>query len=164
MKRDDLLGQSIWLQPLHQTHITEYLSLFSPIVRNYLHVDSCDSEYTYILERLEKQQCGDTFFYSILLQDTNAMIGALEIRDPKEHKGQLYCWLNEQFWAQGYFQEAIHLAADYYFAITKQLFITVRVDVSNLRSYKALKKCGFADVGKSLGGWGMQYELILRKK
>ncbi len=159
-----LRGERIFLQLLDRTHIPLYLQQFSESVRKAVHVDSSVQEYDYLCERLLLQKEWRTCFFCIFLSQTNQLIGAIEIRNPLEHKGQLYYWLHESFWSHGYMQESITLASNYYFGMTDAAYITVRVDTNNVRSYRSLKRAGFADIGMSLGGWGMQYELILRNK
>ena len=145
--------------PMKHLICNNFLNSF---VRSILHVQSIEQEQAYFHERILKQQSGKTFFYGIFDKNTQVLCGAIEIRDPLEHRGQLYCWLNEAWWAKGYIQEAIVLLSHYYFAQTKATYITAFVDATNQRSYWALKRVGFADSAKSEGPHGNQYELLLR--
>ena len=61
-------------------------------------------------------------------------------------------------------QQAIALAAHNYFTCTQERYFNAHIDVTNMRSYCALKKAGFADYGFHNGPRGRQYNLILRKK
>jgi len=157
-------GELVELQPLQRDFFDEYLSMFSPVVREPLRVPSLENEHSYLEQQLKKAQQGQTHFYCIFDTADQQLIGAIEIRDSAENAGQLYCWLNERFWGGGRYQEALELAAQSYFQATGQRYFTAHVDIANKRSYFALKKCGFADLGLRHGPYGLQYTLALRKK
>lgn len=159
-----LIGELVTLKLLDQELIENYLPVFSPLIQQMLAVDSVQEERIYLLQQLEKQKKGLTFFYCILNNETSEVIGAIEIRETPQHSGQLYCWLHEDFWGKGFFQEAMQLIAREYFKNTGRNFFNAHVDIENERSYFALKKFGFADLGFVKGPRGPQYELILRKK
>ena len=152
----------VTIRSLNESDLDEYERIFTPLVQTALHVSSAESERIYIKERIAHHADGTTFLFGIMLD--NALIGALEIRDSSTSRGQLYCWLNEQFWGNGHFQKALTLAAACYFQHTNERFITAHVNCDNLRSYRALKKAGFADAGYVMGPHGRQYELLLRRK
>lgn len=152
----------VTIRSLADGDLDEYERLFTPLVQTALHVSSAATERIYIQERIAHHANGTTFLFGILLDD--ALIGALEIRDASTSRGQLYCWLNESFWGNGYFQKALALAASCYFNHTHDLYITAHVDCDNIRSYRALKKVGFADAGFIHGPHGKQFELLLRRK
>lgn len=162
MHYSDLVGRMVTLRPLQHSYIDDYLLMFSPLVRKALQVTALDSERTYLNEQIEQMKQGRYPFYVIFDNQDQKLIGAIAIRDV--YKGQLYSWLNEAYWGQGRYQEALQLIAQSYFKLTQEHFFTARVDVSNRRSYAALKKAGFADTGISEGPFGKQYELIYRKK
>lgn len=153
----------ITLALLSSDQIQAYLAMFSPIVQSLVHVSSLSAEQAYLLYRIG-QRTFCPFFYTIIESFSGQLIGALDIRDPLTSVGQLYCWLNEQFWGKGYMQQAIALAAYNYFTQTHEPYFNAHVDVINLRSYFALKKAGFADYGFHDGPRGKQYNLILRNK
>lgn len=154
----------VLLELLKETHIEDYLSSFSRAVQSIVGVSDSFQEQDYLKERIEKQQIGKTFFYCILDPEKKQCIGAIEIRDKQEYPGQLYCWLNEQYWGTGVFAYAMRAAAQDYFSHTDEPFFTAHVNKNNKRSYRALKKCGFADTGIYNGPWGKQYQLMLRNK
>ena len=137
--------------------------MFSECVAASLHVPSLPNEENYIFDHIKKQS-KNNFFYCIFENSSNQLIGAIEIRDSDHYPGQLYTWLNEQFWGGNRFQEAMYLFADYYFKKTQYNQIRAHVDLQNARSYGALKKAGFADIGMKNGPCGKQYVLLLRKK
>jgi len=163
MGQKELVGRLVVLRPLTEEFIEPYLEKFSQAIRLSLHVQSLESERDYLHERLARQKEYQGFFYCIFDVRTNQIIGAIEIRDPEEHRGQLYCWIREKYWGTGRFQEAINCAAKEYFAKTDKSSFNALVDVTNQRSYRALKKAGFADAGMVDGPRGKQYELVLRK-
>jgi len=154
----------IFLEQLSMHHVDGYFAAFSQIVQALVGVSDISAEHHYLQERLVKQQDQKTCFYCIFDVQKNQCIGAIEIRDSGEHPGQLYCWVNEHYWATGAFVRAMRLAALDYFLNTCALFFTAHVYIHNKRSYYALKKCGFADTGIFHGPWGLQYQLILRNK
>lgn len=152
----------VTIRSLTEHDLDDYERLFTPRVRASLHVSSPAAERIYIKERIAQHATGTTFLFGVIRD--NVLIGALEIRDANTSRGQLYCWLNEEFWGNGYFQEALELAASFYFKHTQERYITAHVYCENMRSYRALKKAGFADAGFVQGPHGKQYELIYRKK
>jgi len=164
MKRGVLEGKLVVLKPLQKSFFSDYLKMFSPKVKELLHVSSQESELEYLEHRLQKQKEGKTFFYCIFDKKENKLIGAIEIRNPDETDSQLYSWLNEKYWGTGIYQEALELISREYFSQTEEKLYNANVDVTNVRSYYALKKHGFIDSGIKKGSFGNQYRLILRKK
>jgi len=164
MKRGELKGELVTLKPLRESFFSQYLKMFSPKVRELLHVSLSESEIEYLHDRLEKQKRGETFFYCIFENKENKLIGAIEIRNPQETDSQLYSWLNEAYWGTGMYQEALVLVSKVYFAHSNQNYYNANVDIKNIRSYKALKKHGFIDAGIIKGPHGKQYKLIFKKK
>lgn len=156
-----ITGSRLILKKMNEQLMRPYLVAFSERVRLYVHVSSVFEEECYLKDRIEK---GSIFFYALFHKKTHQIIGALEIRDDQKLRGQLYCWLNEHFWGNGYLNEALELAAPMYFSCTHNTFFTAHVDAHNERSYKSLKRFGFADGGLINGPYGLQYELILRRK
>lgn len=152
----------VTIRSLTDGDLDDYERLFTPRVRASLHVSSPAAERIYIKERIAQHETGTTFLFGVFCDDE--LIGAIEIRDASTSRGQLYCWLNEEFWGNGYFQKALALAASFYFEHTNERYITAHVDCDNVRSYRALKKAGFADAGYVVGPHGKQYELLLRRK
>ncbi len=159
-----LKGRLVCLRELQEAFFADYIVAFSPVVRKCLRVSCVESERDYLKTRLKKQKNGKTFFFCVFDAKNDELIGAVEIRDYQETKSQLYSWLNEGFWGGGRYQEVLRLAAQEYFARTNRCFFQAHVDVSNKRSYHALKKCGFADIGLIKGPFGRQYQLIFRRE
>jgi RimJ/RimL family protein N-acetyltransferase len=154
--------QRIIVRPLVHDDVEHYLDMFSPVVREILHVSCVEIERAYLLERL--QQVDAISFYAIISQNKDHLIGAIDIRNPDAYRGQLYCWIHESYWGTGIFHDAMRLATSDYFKRVNARYFNALVDVHNIRSYCALKKFGFADSGYMHGAYGRQYELILREK
>jgi RimJ/RimL family protein N-acetyltransferase len=159
-----LQGSVIRIRRLSNADEACYLDAFCDEVRMALHVSDLQQEQIYFRERIEQQKNEKTFFYGIFDLATNELCGALEFRDSQTHRGQLYCWLNPSWRGRGFLQEALYLAMYDYSQQTGHAYITALVDENNKRSYWALKKAGFADIGWVYGSHGKQYELILRNK
>jgi len=164
MDNKSMCGQSVYLKELNESFFSDYISAFSPRVRKALHVKRALSELEYLRQRLEKQKEGRTVFFCVFDKKTDRLIGALEIRDQEETSNQLYCWLHEDFWGTGRYQEALRIASQEYFKRTNESCFYAHVDAKNKRSYYALKKNGFTDIGTHSGPHGRQYQLVFRKK
>lgn len=163
MQAAELRGDKVTLRILDQMHIDDYCAILSPAVCAALHVTSITSEQEYLFNRL----CADeeSFFYTIFDSHADKLIGGIEIRPPTSSRGQLYSWIHENYWGLGCFREALGLITREYFAYHKDVpCVTAHVDVSNKRSYWALKKSGFADIGICQGPYGKQYRLAMRRR
>lgn len=158
----DLVGSLVTLRSVQRDFLTSYCKMFSRKVRHALHVTSLYAEGRYMLACAETTQAH--FFYVIFENTSGLLIGAIAIRNKDQYRGQLYGWLNENFWGRGLYQQAISLAAYHYFQSTREPFFTACVDSANKRGYHALKKSGFADIGVTNGPYGLQYKLLLRSK
>jgi RimJ/RimL family protein N-acetyltransferase len=163
MKEFMCTGQFASVRLLQAHDVEAYLTVFSPEIRAALGVTSVEVERIYIYEELAKQEQGRTFFFGIVDSATKVIVGAIEIRNKIEHAGQLYCWLHERYWGTGVFQDALSIATYWYFLYTQESYITARVNVSNKRSYRALKKCGFIDSGIIQSRVSLQYEMVFRR-
>lgn len=202
MNNEFLVGKIVTLKPLAKEYFQDYINMFSETVKKFLHVENSESEIKYLETRLEKIDNKTRLFYCIFLNDKEAfsgdkkessveqkncgpdfrsapekLIGAIEIRDLTESDGQLYSWVNENYWGVGAYQEALALISQKYFQVCELCpdrftknpearcqYYTANVDVENLRSYFALKKFGFLDAGVKNGPYGLQYKLIFLKK
>ncbi len=138
--------------------------MFSATVRYWLHVTQLQSEEKYLQSELVQMQAGNSYFFVILDVLSHALIGAIAIRDPLQYSGQLYSWLNEQFWGNNRYQEALQLITHYYFQQTNALYYTAHVDCANVASLKALKKFGALYGGITNGGYDQQHMLLIRNK
>jgi RimJ/RimL family protein N-acetyltransferase len=162
--KEDISDNLICIRRLCIDYVQSYLAQFSPQVQAALRVASTQMEAAYLHDRIAQQKVGNTIFYCVFDTVKDQLIGAIEIRDPQAHRGQLYCWMHQDQWGTGKFRQALALVVREYFSTTGALFLTAYVDAVNKRSYNALKKIGFADVAKKKGDKGVQYELILRKQ
>jgi len=160
----ELHGSLVVLRPLHRRYFKSYIAALSPYVRARLHLHDISSELAYLHTCIAKMHLGQTFFYLIFDRKSDYLIGALEIRDHSNGSGQLYSWINDQYWGTGHFKEALLRVSHLYFVMTGMPFFSARVDVTNQRSHHALTKCGFAQAGIHQGPRGKQYELILRRR
>lgn len=144
---------------LQSHYIANYLRNFSAAVQHILNVHSLESEKQYLEHQLWAQEKGYTHFYCLFDRLTEQVMGAIEIRNPIQHPGQLYCWLHENYWSKGLLGEGMVPVAHDYFARSENSFFNAHVHHENKRSYHALKKCGFADEGMYDGPWGLQHVL-----
>jgi hypothetical protein len=111
MGTDNLVGEIVTLKILDKSYFQGYMSMFSETVKKFLHVKHDESEIKYLETRLENK----SFFYCIFLNTENKLVGAIEIRDLSESDGQLYSWVNENYWGSGAYQEALAI-------ISKKIF------------------------------------------
>lgn len=162
MGTGDLKGSLVTLRLVQHDFLEAYCAMFSPAVRRALNVKSLYAEGRYVLDWLATPL--QDFFYGIFDNNSGLFVGAIAIRHKEQYAGQLYGWLNEDFWGRDFYQEALALIALMYFKKTQELFFTAHVDIGNQRGYYALKKCGFADMGFVCGPYGLQYKLLLRRK
>ena len=121
-------------------------------------MQDAESERCYLNARIEQQV---QFFY--VIQCNDQIIGAIEIRDPG-HTSQLYCWVNEQYWGTGCFQEAMRLVLGKYKNQTNEEIISACIDQTNKRSIHALEKIGFKKIRARMGPFGTQVVLHLHMK
>jgi RimJ/RimL family protein N-acetyltransferase len=120
--------------------------MFSEKIQNILDVSSQSSERLYLEMQLEKVKTMDTFFLYIFEKETNNFVGVIEIRN-RSYRSQLYNWVHERYWGNGYCQKALLLTLNFYFEkYPQEEKVTARVDVSNRRSYKVLFKAGFKEI------------------
>lgn len=159
---DALAGERVTLRALRIDFFDAYQKVFSHTVQQLLHVSSIPGELEYLQHQINQHKAGNSFFYCMFTKNDNALIGAIAIRDVQCGAGLLYNWVNELYWGQGYYQEALALFVRYYFTVTHTTHFQAYVDMENKRSYYALKKFGFADSGMRNGPFGWQYELLLR--
>lgn len=153
----------VYIRFFEPSYIEYYFNNLSQAVCSVLHIVSADQEQDYLLNELEQQRKGNTLIFA-LFSHAHHFLGIIMIRSSEKSRGQLYCWIHERWWNFGYFGQGMQLAQQEYFSLTNDFFFTAHVDVSNVRSYYALKKNGFADLGICQGPYGLQYELIMRKK
>lgn len=145
-------GSIISLKKLHEAFFIDYHNMFSHVVREAFESPRhITIEYTIrSLRRIIRQTNENkTLYYCIFDNHDNRLIGGIEIREYNEHdNGQLGFWLNENYWGGGRAQEALQLITNAYFAKYPQLKSYIaHVRPWNKRSFYALKKFGFIDLG-----------------
>ena len=98
----------------------------------------------YLENNLRREADNKIFLYMIFDNNDKKLIGSTEIRkyNPRDN-GQFGIWLSPKYWGGGRAQEAFKLISDEYFRIKKADKFIAHVEMWNLRSYYALKKCGF---------------------
>jgi RimJ/RimL family protein N-acetyltransferase len=147
-----IAGKQVTLRWLHPSFFLEYHQMFSPTVRDALHLRLA-APFEVTRDFLQKQLDGFTamdLFYCIFDNTDNKLIGAIKIRDPQSEEaaqhGQLGVWMNEKYWGHNRYQEALALATQAYFAHTNAKSIGAFIDETNLRSLRAHIKFGFVIV------------------
>lgn len=157
-------GKLVTLKELSPDYFDEYIKMFSPRVKQLLHVSSNACERDYLKHCLVEHEARRQFFFCIFDNQENKLIGAVTLRSPQDTLGQVGSWINEQYWGGGRYQEALKLLIDAYFERSGVPVITAHVYVDNVRSYKAHKNFGFMDYAMTDGAYGKQYVLIYKRK
>ncbi|MFH1461751.1 MAG: GNAT family protein [bacterium] len=146
---DEIKGQTITLKRLQPYYYKEYFEkinypevlkpLYFPKKLSFKWIEE------YLDEEIEKETEGETFLYLIFDNNNNELIGSVEIREPNpKDPGQYGCWITPKYWGTGKLQEAFKLLVENYFKIQPNVEkFNAHVEMWNLRSYYALKKCGF---------------------
>jgi RimJ/RimL family protein N-acetyltransferase len=149
---EEIKGKLVTLRTLKEEYFVDYHNAFSTMVRKGLDFpEFITLGYTiqYLQDMLINAKAGKTFLYCIFENQSNKLIGDIEVREKKEgDPGQFGWWINEAYWGKGYAQEALALITKAYFRYkpTENSFIA-HVRIWNKRSYYGLKKGGFQDVG-----------------
>jgi RimJ/RimL family protein N-acetyltransferase len=148
---NEIKGTLITLKKLKEEYFIDFHNMLSMSVRRDMEYPEhmpLDWTIRLLREEKEKDTANKTMFYCIFENKTNRLIGEIQIRDKTDaDRGQMGCWINENYRGQGYIQEAIKLATAVYFRTTDEDHFIAHVRLWNPRSYKALKKAGFVDVG-----------------
>lgn len=149
---EEIKGKIITLKSLKEDYCIDFYSMFSSTVRKALEwpeVITLNYVIRVIKLELEKIREGKTLYYIIFDNKDNKLIGYIEIREKNpDDPGQFGTWINENYWGGSRVQEAAKLIADTYFRLhpDRNSFIA-HVKLWNKRSYHALKKAGFKEVG-----------------
>lgn len=149
---DTVPGKLVTLKKLREEYFIDFHNMFSSKVRElfespkHITLDYTIRILRYIMELNDK---GETLYYCIFDNKDNRLIGAIEVREKNDiDPGQMGCWINENYWGGGRIQEAYKLIGQTYFNLKPQeKSFDAHVRVWNIRSYKAMKKFGFIDVG-----------------
>ncbi len=148
---ETVAGKLVTLRKLKEEFFIDYHNMFSQTVRRGLeYPDEITLDYTirYLRYEMRREEKKEILQYCIFDNKDNKLIGALEIREKNDlDPGQFGCWVNERYWGGGRFQEAVALISKTYFALTDAPSYCAHVRLWNKRSYAALKRFGFKDVG-----------------
>lgn len=167
---DEVKGQLVTLRLMKEDYFVDYHNMFSSTVRKFMEFPeyiTLDYTIRYLRLELEKSTRGEQVLYAIFDNRENKLIGSIEIREKNDYDpGQLGNWVNENYWGGGRYQEALKLMAQTYFKVHPEAkSFCAHVRLWNKRSYNALKKFGFKDVGYYYeGGQPTRYILEYRKK
>jgi RimJ/RimL family protein N-acetyltransferase len=150
---EKIIGSIITLKTLKEEDFIDYHNMFSDIVRKNLEFSqnfSFGQTVFQLKSNLYESVKGELLYYTIFDNKKNKLIGSIEIREKNDsqYPGQLACWINENYWGGGRFQEAIKLITNVFFSLKpqKESYIA-HVRLWNKRSHKALLKAGLVDIG-----------------
>ena len=149
---DVVPGKIVTLKKLREEYFIDFHNMFSIKVRDlfespkHITLNYTINILRYVMDLNDK---GETLYYCVFDNKDNRLIGAIEVREKNDiDPGQLGCWINENYWGSGRIQEAYKLIAQTYFSVKPQeTSFNAHVRTWNIRSYKAMKKFGFTDVG-----------------
>lgn len=146
---DEIKGKTITLKRLQPSYYKEYFEKINyPEVLKPLYFPkklSLKWIKEYLDEEIGREADSETFLYLIFNNNNNELVGSVEIREPNpKDPGQYGCWITPKYWSTGKLQEAFKLLVENYFKIQPNVEkFNAHVEMWNLRSYYALKKCGF---------------------
>ncbi len=149
---EEIKGKIITLRLLKEEYFIDFHNEFSSTVRHgFEFPELIDLDYTIRWLKIEvaKIKAGTLLMYCIFDNKDNKLIGATEVRDKNEKDpGQFSWWINENYWGGGRAREACKLVTNIYFRLhSDRDSYNVHVRLWNKRSYEALKKSGFKEVG-----------------
>lgn len=148
---EEIKGKIITLKKLKEEFFIDYHNMFSHTVRRGLeYPEEITLDYTirHLRHEMKRDSAKEILQYCIFDNKENKLIGSLEIREKNDKDpGQFGCWINEAYWGGGRLQEALALITKTYFALTNAQSFDAHVRLWNKRSYAALKKFGFKDIG-----------------
>lgn len=162
---EEIKGKIITLRQLKEDYFLDYHNMFSSTVRKAMEFPEVITlNYTtqYLKLEMEKNQTGKQLMYCIFDNKDNKLIGSIEIRekDPDD-VGQFGFWVNENYWGGGRTQEATKLIVGLYFKLHpgRDSFISY-VRPWNKRSFYALKKAGFKEIGYTYKDGKPDYQVL----
>ena len=149
---EEVKGNIITLKTLKEEYFIDFHNMFSSTVRKafeFSETTTLGYMIDYLHAEMESSRKGEQLMYCIFDNKAHKLIGSLEIREKNPRDpGQFGCWINEGYWGGGRIQEAIKLITKTYFRLKPhEKSYIAHVRVWNKRSYNALKKAGFQDVG-----------------
>lgn len=161
----EIVGKKVTLKQLTEADFVDYHNMFSSTVRKNLEfpeVITLGYTIRYLHDEMKKSRNGTMLQYCIFDNVDKKLIGSIEIRDKNERDpGQLGAWINEAYWGQGRYQEALDLITKTYFKLKpneKNYLVYVRL--WNKRSYQAHKKYGMKDIGYAYANGKPSYHIF----
>lgn len=145
---DVIKGTIVTLKRLQPSYFENYMKMinYPEVVKPLFFKEKLNYVWLkkYLQEELEREAVSKTFSYIIFDNKDQKLVGSIEIRnyDPRDN-GQFGVWLSPKYWGGGRLQEAFKLISKTYFKIKNENKFIAHVEMWNLRSYYALKKCGF---------------------
>jgi len=147
----EIIGSIITLRRLEPKHFRGYHEMFSDAVREAIsYPKHITFEFTksLLLYELRKEAEGKMIYYCIFDNKDQKLIGSIEIKEKNEEDpGQFSVWINENYWGGGRFLEAVDIISTVYFKYVGAEKYDAHVELFNRRSYHALKKYGFKEIG-----------------
>jgi RimJ/RimL family protein N-acetyltransferase len=147
----EVTGKIVTLRKLKEEYFFDWHNMFSSTVRKMLeYPDEITLEYsiTHLRHEMEKDLSRKILFYCIFDNKDKKLIGAIQIREKNpDDPGQFSWWINESYWGGGRAREAFKLISNVYFRLTNAQSFSAHVRLWNKRSYEALKKVGFKEIG-----------------
>lgn len=148
----EVKGKVVTLKALKEDYFLDFHNMFSSDVRKGLEFpETISLNYTIRMLKLELEKISQakTLYYVIFDNKDNKLIGYVEIREKNpDDPGQFGFWVNENYRGGGRAVEAAQLVANTYFRLyPDRNSFTAHVRLWNQRSYNALKKAGFKEIG-----------------
>jgi len=165
MCKDILYGKIVTLKVLIADYFQSYHDMLSPIVREAVGIpkeQTFEETEKFLKETLAKISNNKTLFYCIFDNVENKLIGSIELREPGFFNGQLGCWVNENHWGNGRYQEALDLLLKEYFSCIDEHAVNVYIKKKNVRSLKAHEKYGFKIIREFEKDGAIFYELVYK--
>lgn len=141
-------GKLVTLQSLKEEFFEEYHHMFSSTVRQAIGLSPVgELQDTVVFLTAAMSDPQHLMFYCVFDNKTNTLIGSVVVRCQGHQNGQLGAWLNEKFWGEGRYQDALFLVLKEYFKSETNDSISALIEISNKRSLRAHQKMGFVVVG-----------------
>jgi len=166
MYKEILVGKLVTLKGLCRNYFQSYHAMFSPTIRETIGVpkeQTFEETEKFLQKRLTEMLDNAILFYCIFDNAENKLIGSLELREPDFSNGQLGCWINENYWGGGRYQEALDLLLQEYFARSGRMSVNAFIKQKNIRSLKAHEKYGFKIIRAFKKDSIDFYELLFKK-
>ncbi len=114
----------------------------------------------FFLDSLERMSDCLGILYGIFDQQTDVLLGAIEIREPNADQGQLQVWLHDAYFSRGHYQEILQLLLPVYFSWSKRMWLNARVEASNSSSVRAHEKAHFITSDEVVVAGRLYYDMV----